>query len=67
MIKHSEQRDCIQHYLSTRLDHPTAEMVYMGIRDELPNISLATVYRNLSLLSDLGEIRKISIGKGGSV
>lgn len=64
MIKHSKQRDCIQMFLSTRTDHPTAETVYMGIREQYPHISLATVYRNLALLSDMGEIQKISTGNG---
>ncbi len=64
MIKHSKQRDCIQDFLMTRQDHPTAETVYMNIRKDFPRISLATVYRNLSLLADIGEIRKISTPDG---
>lgn len=61
MIKRSRQRDAIRRNLMGRCDHPTAEAVYMSIKDEFPNISLGTVYRNLSLLSDLGEIQKISV------
>jgi len=64
MIKHSRQRDAILQNLINRYDHPTAETVYMDIKREFPNISLGTVYRNLSLLSDLGEIQKISTGVG---
>lgn len=64
MLKHSKQRDCIQAFLATRYDHPTAETVYLNIREQFPKISLATVYRNLSLLADLGEIQKISTGNG---
>ena len=64
MIKHSRQRDAIRLNLMGRCDHPTAEMVYMDIKEDFPNISLGTVYRNLSLLSDLGEIQKISTGTG---
>ena len=64
MIKRSRQREAIQQNLATRYDHPTAEMVYMDIKEHFPNISLGTVYRNLSLLSDLGEIQKISTGTG---
>ena len=64
MLKHSKQRDCIQAFLATRCDHPTAETVYLNIREEFPKISLATVYRNLSLLADIGEIQKISTGNG---
>ena len=64
MIKRSRQREAIQKCLIGRYDHPTAEMVYMSIKDEFPNISLGTVYRNLSLLSDLGEIQKITVSGG---
>ena len=64
MIKHSRQRDAIRQNLMGRCDHPTAEIVYMDIKEDFPNISLGTVYRNLSLLSDLGEIQKISTGTG---
>lgn len=64
MIKHSKQRDRIQAFLMTRYDHPTAETVYLNMRKEMPNISLATVYRNLSLLVDLGEIQRITTGNG---
>lgn len=64
MMKYSRQRDAIRQNLLTRYDHPTAEAVYMDIKEDFPNISLGTVYRNLSLLSDLGEIQKISTGTG---
>ena len=64
MLKYSRQRESIKNFLMQRCDHPTAETVYLGIKEEFPNISLGTVYRNLSLLADLGEILKISTGDG---
>jgi Fur family peroxide stress response transcriptional regulator len=64
MLKHSRQRESIKNFLMTRYDHPTADTVYNNIREEFPNISLGTVYRNLSLLADIGEIQKISTGVG---
>ena len=64
MIKFSRQRESIKNNLMGRTDHPTAETVYSDIRQEYPNISLGTVYRNLSLLADLGEIQKISTENG---
>ena len=64
MIKRSRQRDAIRENLMHRYDHPTAETVYMDIKEDFPNVSLGTVYRNLSLLADLGEIQKISTGAG---
>jgi Fur family peroxide stress response transcriptional regulator len=60
VLKYSRQRESIKNFLCGREDHPTADMVYTNIRKEYPNISLGTVYRNLSLLVELGEVRKIT-------
>lgn len=62
--KYSKQREVIKNFLETRKDHPTADTVYMHVQQELPNISLGTVYRNLSLLADLGEIQRLRVGDG---
>ncbi len=62
--KYSRQRQVIKDFLMTRKDHPTADTVYMNVRHEYPNISLGTVYRNLSLLADLGEIARLRVGDG---
>lgn len=63
-LKHSRQRASIKNFLSGRTDHPTADTIYTNLRQVFPNISLGTVYRNLSLLSDMGEILKVSPGNG---
>ena len=63
-LKYSRQRESIKNFLAGRKDHPTAETVYSNLRQEQPHISLGTVYRNLALLTELGEIRKISTGDG---
>jgi len=63
-LKHSRQRDMIKEFLMTRTDHPTADVVYMNVRQQNPNISLGTVYRNLTLLSDIGEIARLRLGDG---
>ena len=59
-LKYSRQREAIKDFLMTRKDHPTADVVYENIKKIYPNISLGTVYRNLSLLSEIGEIQKLS-------
>ena len=64
MLKYSKQRESIKNFLVTRYAHPTAETVYLNIRKEFPNISLGTVYRNLNLLAEIGEIQKLSPGIG---
>ena len=43
---------------------PTADTLYLTVREEFPNISLGTVYRNLNLLAELGEITRFSCGDG---
>lgn len=63
-LKYSKQREVIKNFLMTRKDHPTADVVYAHVQKDLPNISLGTVYRNLSLLSDLGEIQRLQLGTG---
>ena len=63
-LKYSRQRESIKNFLLSRYDHPTADTIYLNVREEFPNISLGTVYRNLSLLSDLGEIMKITTDGG---
>ncbi len=63
-IKYSRQRESILECLRSRCDHPTADMVYMAVRETYPKISLGTVYRNLSLLAEQGEINRLSCGEG---
>lgn len=63
-LKFSRQRESIKEFLAHTTEHPTADTVYMHMRDIYPNISLGTVYRNLSLLSNTGEVLKISCGDG---
>lgn len=64
VLKYSRQRESIKACLMNRHDHPTADTLYMSIREEFPNISLGTVYRNLNLLVEMGEVRKLSCGEG---
>ena len=52
---------CLQHSRS----HPSAETLYEALRQEYPDISLATVYRNLALFRDQGIIQ--SLGTIGGV
>ena len=64
MVKYSKQRELIRENLLSRYDHPTADDVYASVKLILPNISLGTVYRNLNLLTDIGEALKITTPDG---
>lgn len=63
-MNYSRQREAIISFLKTRRDHPTAEIIYQNVRKDYPRISLGTVYRNLSLLSERGDILRLQVGDG---
>lgn len=57
--RYSRQRELIYQHLMTTDEHPTAEMIYNGLKPENPSLSLGTVYRNLNLLADEGIITRM--------
>lgn len=59
-IRYSKQRDVIKKYLKSVKTHPSAEDVYEALKNEYPNLSLGTVYRNLNLLVENQEAIKIN-------
>ena len=63
--KQFRKRNAILNYLRHTDVHPSAEMVYNHLKPEIPDLSLGTVYRNLAMFKDKGEI--ISIGTVGGV
>lgn len=63
-MNYSRQREEVLDQLRMHKDHPTADVIFSELRGRDPSISLATVYRNLKLLSELGEIRKLSFVSG---
>ncbi len=58
--KQFRKRNAILAYLRQTKDHPSAEMVFNQLKPEIPDLSLGTVYRNLSMFKACGDI--ISIG-----
>ena len=58
------QRALVLEAVNTLQCHATADEVYEAIVKEHPTVSKATVYRNLNLLSEMGEIRKMEIPGG---
>lgn len=60
MQRNSQQRQAILDNVLKRCDHPSADMIYEDVRKLYPNISLGTVYRNLTQLAENGYILRIS-------
>ena len=58
----SKQRDAIINNLCSRYDHPTAMELYLSVRETIPNLSLGTLYRNLSQLEENGQLIRIPDG-----
>lgn len=66
LTRMTRQRMAILEVLRNTDTHPTADWVYTEVREILPKISLGTVYRNLNLLRDAGEIQELSYGSNFS-
>lgn len=60
--RYSRQREAILENLKNRYDHPTAMELYLSVREDIPNLSLGTLYRNLTLLRDSGKIISLTLG-----
>ena len=58
----TRQRALILKILRDTKSHPTADWIYNEVRKEIPDISLGTVYRNLRLLKEMGEIQELQWG-----
>jgi Fe2+ or Zn2+ uptake regulation protein len=61
----TRQRQVILEEIRKENNHPAADEIYERVRKRLPRISLGTVYRNLDVLCELGEIQKLELS--GSV
>ena len=62
--KQFRKRNAILTYLRQTDAHPSAEMVYSHLRQEFPDISLGTVYRNLAMFKNRGEIASLGTVNG---
>ena len=62
--RHSKKRDAIWSALNNCKEHPSAEQIYAKLKPDYPDLSLGTVYRNLTLLSDMGELLRLNLGDG---
>ena len=61
---YSRQREIILNTLRTNPVHPTTDELHEMVKGQDPNISIATVYRNLNQLAAAGKVFKISNPNG---
>ena len=59
-IRHSDVRDKIYEYLCGTKTHPSANMIYNDLKSSIPKLSLGTVYTNLKLFEELGQVVRVA-------
>jgi len=57
----TRQRKAILEMLKSTDTHPTADDVYGAVRQQLPHVSLGTIYRNLEILCHNDLVRKLDM------
>lgn len=62
--RRSKQRDIILNYMQKVRQHLSAEQIYEALKGTEKEVSLATVYRNLGILEEMGEIKKLTLKDG---
>lgn len=62
----TRQRQEVYRLIQEQRDHPTAQELFLRVKDRLPNISLATVYNCLEALVEHGLIRQVNFDRESS-
>lgn len=62
--KNFRKRNAILNYLQSVTNHPSAEMVFTHLKQEIPDLSIGTVYRNLNLFKAQGLATSVATVKG---
>ena len=65
-IRITPQRVAILEFLASHASHPTAEEIYRAIEVHFPGISVATVYNNLRLFTEIGFVKEMNYGDASS-
>ena len=64
--RYTEQRAAVYRSLLLTDAHPTADDVFTTVRHDIPDISLATVYKSLETLVGCGLAVKLTYGDGSA-
>ena len=61
MRRDTRQREAVLLAVKGSSSHPTADQIYEKVRKQIPNISKGTVYRNLRVLQETGQITELNL------
>lgn len=56
------QRLALLRFLAASEEHPSAMQIHESLSEQFPTMSLATVYKTLSILKDMGEVLELGFG-----
>ena len=62
--KNFRKRSAILSYLQSTNAHPSAEAIYTDLKPQIPDLSMATVYRNLTKFRQEGMVQCVATVKG---
>ena len=62
--RYSRKREAIREVLMGTESHPNAEWIFNQLKPQIPDLSLATVYRNLSEMKQNGEVQSVAFWDG---
>jgi Fe2+ or Zn2+ uptake regulation protein len=65
-LRLTPQRQQVHQALMEKLDHPTADLVFMRAKSKMPEISMATVYNCLDALVQCGLVRQVTLDRGAT-
>lgn len=63
-IRYSKKRNAILELLKSTETHPSAEWLFQQLKPLYPDLSLGTIYRNLTFFQEQGEIKSVGVVNG---
>ncbi len=60
----SAKREAIYQAITSSNKHPSADQVYEKLKPEIPDLSLGTVYRNISVFKEMGLVKSVGVFNG---
>lgn len=64
VVRYSKKREAILCALRETKTHPTAEWLFQTLKPSFPDLSLGTVYRNLSFFQEHGQVKSVGVVNG---
>ncbi len=63
-VRYSKKREAILDAIKSTKEHPSAEWLFQRLKPEYPDLSLGTIYRNLSFFQEQGSIKSVGVVNG---